>query len=122
MTADGLGSLAFVTADRELAIATIHELGRRARGDALEGLGHPVLVEGRLHQHLLAATALATLSESDRSDRLTRRDGSAITATQRRFNDEVLGVLHQLDHRSRRTEDAVWRLEQALAAIESRLR
>lgn len=111
-----------MTADRELAIATIHELGRRARGDALEGLGHPVLVEGRLHQHLLAATALATLSESDRSDRLTRRTSSSITATQRRFNDEVLGVLHQLDHRSRRTEDAVWRLEQALAAIESRLR
>lgn len=101
-------------ADDALVLRVIREAGRRARGEPLAGLGHPVAVDAKLAEHLEAATAHRTAPQGGRRAQIVNAALEPVLDQQGAFNEAVIEVLHQLDHRTRAQQERIRDLEAEL--------
>ncbi len=106
--------------DRDLVRRVIAETGRRARDEAPAGLAHPSAVDRKLHEHLARAQADAGFPVEGRAAALVERGLSAAVAAQRRYNESLVEIIHQLDHRTRAQEERIRHLEADVAALRAR--
>lgn len=104
-------------ADKELALATVREAGRLARNEPGTGLGHPCAVDAKLALNLERATASARVLAANRVTTAAARLLDPILAEQRTFNDALIEIIHQLDHRTRTQADRIRALEVELAEL-----
>jgi hypothetical protein len=88
--------------DRELVLTTIEVTAERAaaaqRGDEVgPSLPHPIRTDANLRHHLGVATVSSGRPVPEVLRKIARRVG---LPDQARYNDAIVNVLHQLDHRT----------------------
>jgi hypothetical protein len=102
-------------------IRTIAEVGRRSRGERLDGLASVLDVEQRFGEDVGTATAHAGVPVQSRAAGLAARATAPLLEQQRRYNEAVLDALHQLDHRFRWQDERIRQLELEVDELRSRL-
>jgi hypothetical protein len=102
-------------------IRTISEVGRRARGERLDGLASALDVEERFAEDIGTATAHAGVPVHSRAGELAAKATAPLLDQQRRYNDAVLDALHQLDHRFRWQDERIRQLELEVDELRARL-
>lgn len=102
-------------------IRTITELGRRARGERLEGLAALLDVEQRFADDVGTATSHADVPVHSRVGQVAARATAPLLDHQRRYNEAVLDALHQLDHRFRWQDERIRQLELEVDELRARL-
>lgn len=102
-------------------IRTITEVGRRARGERLDGLAPLLDVEQRFADDVGTATGHADVPVSSRAGQVAAKATAPLLDHQRRYNEAVLDALHQLDHRFRWQDERIRQLELEVDELRSRL-
>ena len=102
-------------------IRTMTEVGRRARGERLDGIAAVLDVEQRFAEDIVTATAHADVPVHSRAGEIAARATAPLLDQQRRYNDAVLDALHQLDHRFRWQDERIRQLELEVDELRARL-
>lgn len=102
-------------------IRTITEVGRRARGERLDGLAVLLDVEQRFADDVGVATSHADVPVHSRAGEMAARATAPLLDHQRRYNEAVLDALHQLDHRFRWQDERIRQLELEVDELRARL-
>lgn len=101
-------------------IRTITEVGRRARGDRLDGIASVLDVEQRFAEDIGSATAHAAVPVHSRAGEIAAKATAPLLDHQRRYNDAVLDALHQIDHRFRWQDERIRHLELEVEELRAR--
>ncbi len=99
-------------------IATINETARRARGEG-PGLPHPFETDRNLGRFLsTAAVTAGGGGPSGWRGRIGRQILERLLPSQVAFNEALVNIIHQLDHRDRQQREEIADLQQRLAALD----
>ncbi|MEZ5379873.1 MAG: hypothetical protein R2733_25485 [Acidimicrobiales bacterium] len=98
-------------------LTAIDELGRRARGEDT-GLPHPFETDRNLVTYLSAAELASTGGGvAGPVGRIGRRMLAWLLPSQIAYNQALVDVIHQLDHRDRQQREEIANLQQKVAAL-----
>jgi len=107
-------------AEEQLVVQVITEVGRRARGLHLDGIGHPLQAEARFGDDLDALTTRADIPVRSRSAQALVAALGSVVDDQRAFNHALVDALHQLDHRARWQAARIAELEAEVDELRAR--
>ncbi len=100
-------------------VMAIGETARRARGERPE-IPHPFETDRNLSAHLTAATVAATGGGAGWRTRVGQLILRQLLPSQLAFNEAMVDVIHQLDHRDRQQREEIADLHQQIAALRDR--